>query len=391
MKAFSFARMPEIVFGAGSFEKLPGIMVGFGKRALVITGGASHREPHRWEKLVKAYEGLGGRIYHAMVRSEPSPKIVDECAKEFRDKDIEVVAAWGGGSVVDAGKAVSAMLREKHSVENFLEGVGVMAPGGDKAPFIAVPTTAGTGSEATNNAVISSVGERGYKKSLRHENYCPNVALIDPKLHAGCPPDVSAASGMDAFSQLLEAWVSTEASPMTDALALSGLKRVEKSLVAVCTDSANDPDARGDMAYAALMSGIVLSRAGLGTVHGLAGPIGGFFDIPHGVACGALVGAVASATVGKLMSEYGPGHPALAKFAKAGAVLAGVATQDVDEGCALLEKVIREWNRTLKIPMLGAYGITENDFSKITDAASNKNNPYPFKKEEMAEILRSRL
>jgi len=391
VKPFTFDRIPKIVFGPGRFNDLPGITAGFGQNVLAVTGGASHREAARWDKFVKEVENGGGRVFHAMVRREPSPRIVDDIVAEFRPQNIVVVVALGGGSVVDAGKAISAMLRVEGSVEDYLEGVGDAIHSGIKTPFIAVPTTAGAGSEATKNAVISRVGEGGYKKSLRHDNFAPDVALIDPKLHITCPPDVSAACGMDTFTQLLEGYVSTKASPMTNAPALGGLKCASRSLVAACTDGAKDIEVRGDMAYAALMSGIVLSNADLGTVHGLASSIGGFFDIPHGVVCATLVGAVSSATIAKLMSKHGPNHPALAKYAKVGAMMVASESTDVEEGCSLLEKVIKEWRRTLKIPMLGAWGVTEKDLDRIAEATSNKGNPIELSKDEIAQVVRTRL
>lgn len=203
--------------------------------------------------------------------------------------------AIGGGSVIDCGKAVAAMLVEDGSVQDYLEGVGTRKPSGAKIPFIAVPTTAGTGSEATKNAVVCDRKE-GYKKSLRHDAYMPDVAVIDPELTMTAPRPVTIACGLDAVSQLIESYTSTKANVFTDSLALTALSHASESLLPHCLDQGNDISLRGKMSYAALISGITLSHAGLGAVHGMAGPLGGLFPVPHGVTCGKLLFPKASTT-----------------------------------------------------------------------------------------------
>ena len=293
---------------------------------------------------------------------------------------------------MDAGKAVSAMLLQEGSVVDYLEGVGTgVEHSGKKVPLVAVPTTAGTGSEATKNAVLSRPGPQGFKKSLRHDNFVPDVVLLDPKLMLSCPPFITAACGMDAFTQLLESYVSTKASPMTDALALSGLEHIGASLVLACTHGAGDENVRASMAYAALMSGITLANAGLGLVHGLASAIGGGFDIPHGVVCGTLMGAVNAFTIQKLTAEQGPEHPALKKYARVGALLKGMQMGDVAQGCEMLLETIASWTETLKIPHLGEYGIRESDFDGILAGSGNKNNPLPLGADEIRGVLKERL
>jgi alcohol dehydrogenase class IV len=278
------------------------------------------------------------------------------------------------------------------SVLDYLEGVGTGAVhSGEKVPFVAIPTTSGTGSEATKNAVLSRIGPDGFKKSLRHDNFVPDVVVLDPQLMLSCPPNITAACGMDAFTQLLESYVSTNASPMTDTLAFSGLEGIGRCLVPACTDGANDVEVRGGMAYAALMSGITLANAGLGVVHGLASPMGGCFDIPHGVVCGTLIGAATSTTIAKLMEKYDEKHPALRKYARVGALLCGAEEGDVSKGCELLMGKIDEWTEMLGIPRLGAYGIQESDFDKIIAGTGSKNNPVMLEPDEIREILQDRL
>ena len=217
-----------------------------------------------------------------------------------------------GGSVMDAGKAVSAMIPVEGSITQYLEGVGDREHPGTKIPFIAMPTTSGTGSEMTKNAVISEVGEHGFKKSLRHTNFIPEMAIIDPEMMLSCPAGLTAASGMDAFTQLLESYVSRQANPMTDALALQGLKQIKNYLLRAYLEGDNNIEARSGMALAAMFSGITLAHAGLGLVHGFASPLGAYFDIPHGVVCGTLMAPVFAYTIENLIDQ--PDHPAIHKL-----------------------------------------------------------------------------
>jgi len=392
IQSFKFAGMPNIVFGAGKFRGVGEIIKRFGKTVLIVTGESSFRASVKWDNLLVSLKDRSIGHFHVSVEGEPSPDIIDATVAEFGDKQIEVVLACGGGSVVDAGKAISAMMILKGSVCDYLEGVGTGAiHDGSKVPFIAVPTTSGTGSEATKNAVLSRIGSDGFKKSLRHDNFVPDIALLDPLLTLSCPHHVTAACGLDALTQLLESYVSTNASPVTDALALGGLESAGKCLVPACTDGSDDADVRAGMAYAALMSGVTLANAGLGVVHGLASPIGGRFDIPHGVVCGTLIGAATSVTIDRLMNEHGANHPALVKYANVGALLSGSDENDVETGCRILIENVNEWIEKLEVPRLSPYGIQEKDLDDIASGASNKNNPAQLDTSEITEVLRARL
>jgi alcohol dehydrogenase class IV len=294
---------------------------------------------------------------------------------------------------LDAGKAISAMLPQNDSVYEYLEGTGDKKHNGEKLPFIAVPTTSGTGSEATKNAVLSKVGEQGFKKSIRHDRFIPDMAVIDPELMVSCPPDVSAACGMDAFTQLLESYLSTQASPLSDALAYSGISFLRDSLVAVCTTEGHRVERRASMAYASLVSGITLANAGLGVVHGLASPIGGFFSIPHGFVCGTLVGAETRVNIQKLREQKQEDRVALRKYAKIGALISGrdSGEESVDRCCDLLVETIDAWTEMLKIPRLSKYGVLASDLSKIVEASDNKKNPVRLSKDEIRDLLLMRL
>ena len=317
-----------------------------------------------------------------------SPELIDSIASDLRASTVDAVVSIGGGSVIDAGKAVSAMLKADGPVMDYLEDVGAKQHSGRKVPFIAIPTTAGTGSEATANAVLSRPGPKGFKKSLRHVNFTPDVAIIDAELMVGCPPGVTAACGMDAFTHLLESYVSIKASPMTDALAESGMAFVRDNLVPACSTRAHDTDTRGAMAYAALMSGITLANAGLGVVHGMASAIGGYCPIPHGVICGNLVGPATRATIQKLFAND-PKHPALEKYARAGYLLSGSHFDTIENGCDLLLHTIDTWTRKLELPSLASFGFAQVDVDTIVAESSNKNNPVKFDKEDLRQICRN--
>jgi len=387
--SFTFSKIPRIHFGQGKLNDLPGILREFGNKALIITGASSLKSSGRWDVLVKALNQNNITHFDFTVTGEPSPDIVDGAVSRLRDKDIDVVASIGGGSVIDAGKAISAMLPHQGSVLDFLEAVGTKLHSGEKVPFVAVPTTSGTGSEATKNAVLSRVGPDGFKRSLRHDNFVSDVALIDPELMLSCPPDITAACGMDAFCQLLESYVSTKSNPMTDALALSGLKLAKDNLVLACGSAAGDVSVRAPMAYASLISGITLANAGLGIVHGLASPIGGYFDIPHGVVCGTLIGAATRVNIYALKNSND--KSSLKKYADIGALLTGCQTNDIELCCNLLIEKIEDWVEQLKLPYLSKYGIAESHLDQIIQSTGQKENPVELIESEIRKILLARM
>ena len=393
MKPFAFSGIPGIVFGPGEFRRVHRIIKEMGDHVLVVTGVSSLERSGKWDELESGLEKETIRCSRVTLRGEPSPDFVDDTVSRFRDRGIQVVLAVGGGSVVDAGKAISAMLTQETSVYEFLEGIGNRTHNGEKLPFVAVPTTSGTGSEATKNAVLSKVGPQGFKKSIRHDRFVPDVAVIDPELMLSCPPEVSAACGMDAFTQLLESYVSTQASPFTDALAYSGISFLKDSLIPVCTTEGESIEKRAAMAYASLVSGMTLANAGLGVVHGLASPIGGLFSIPHGVVCGTLVGAETRVNIEKLRRRKQGDSIALRKYAKIGALLSGKAfrEEEIHPCCDLLIERIDGWIETLAIPRLGMYGIRASDLDRIAGSAGNKNNPVALSADEIKDLVSMRL
>lgn len=331
-----------------------------------------------------------GIVYDIVsITGEPTPEIIDKAVSKTGSRKIDVVAGIGGGSVLDAGKAISAMLYKTDQVVQYLEGIGNKAHPGTKVPFIAVPTTSGTGSEATKNAVISSVGKNGFKKSLRHDNFVPDFAVVDPGLTLNCPPDITAAGGMDCFTQLTEAFLSQKSSGYTDAIALEGLKAVKSSLVK-CVKDGSDLSARSEMSYAALSSGICLANAGLGAVHGFASSIGGMFKVPHGVVCGTLMAAANEINVRELRRS-GTNPSALGKYALLGNFFSDETGRSDDYYTDWFISFLYRLTDELNMPLLGKYGITKEDTGAICSGTEIKNNPVNLDMEVLTEILSKRL
>jgi alcohol dehydrogenase len=388
---FGFTRTPQIIFGIGKFNLLAEITRQYGSTMLIVTGSSSLQNSGKADWLNQELGKCQVKFYYESITSEPSPQIVDRVVKKYQESSIDVVLSIGGGSVVDAGKAVSAMLGKKESVVNYLEDVGHKDHDGSKVPFIAVPTTAGTGSEATKNAVLSVVGSQGYKKSLRHDNFVPDIALIDPELTVSCPANVTAACGMDAFTQLLESYVSSKASPLTDALAYSGIEALKDNLIPIILSSGQNLQMRSAMSYASLLSGITLANAGLGIVHGLASSIGGFYDIPHGVVCGTLIGIATQINIERLMVDKKENHSQLKKYADIGRLLSNDGCETTEKCCTALVRKIEEWTEKLKLPRLANYGITPASVEKIVADTSNKNNPVKLNKNDIRKIILNRI
>lgn len=392
--SFNFARIPHVIFGSGKVKELYKIIPKFGKNVFFVIGGSSLKSSGKLDEITSGLESRSIAYSFISIAEEPSPSLIDDSVAKFRGENIDLVVGIGGGSVTDAGKAISAMIPKEDSIKNYLEGVGRKVHDGIKVPFIAIPTTSGTGSEATKNAVIREVGPNGFKKSLRHDNLIPNVAIIDPKLMFSCPPSISAACGMDAFTQLLEAFVSPKGSPITDALAHSGMKYVSANLIPACTSEASNIEVRAAMAYGSLMSGITLANAGLGIVHGLASPIGGFFNIPHGVVCGTLLAEATKMNIKMLQQQGSTGKEGLRKHADIGALLTGkegVEKGRVEEYCSILTDTLDNWTQELKIEKLGKYGMNPEDIEIIVEKAGLKNNPVNLNKEQIKTIVMNRL
>jgi alcohol dehydrogenase class IV len=379
---FEFATAGRVMVGGGRAAELPGVLAGLGSRVLVCTGA----NPERHAALL-----AGLRLPAAVfpVAGEPTIEMARAGAAAAREHGADVVAAIGGGSVIDTGKAVAVLLGNGGDPLDYLEVVGagrkITRP---SVPCVAVPTTAGTGAEVTANAVLAAP-EHQVKASLRSPLMLPRVALVDPGLTVSCPPPVTAASGMDALTQCLEPFVSVRANPVTDGLAREGLRRAAAGLRAAYADGA-DLTARADMAVCSLLGGIALANAKLGAVHGLAGVVGGTAPVPHGAACAALLAPVIEANVRALRSGP-PGHPALDRYAEAARLLTARPGATIDEGLAW----IRETITRLAIPGLAAYGVRAQHADAIAAQAarssSMQGNPVVLSDDDLRAVLLSAL
>ncbi len=379
---FEFATAGRIMAGAGRAAELPGVLAGLGSRVLVCTGA----NPARHAGLL---EGLGLPAAVLEVGAEPTVGLARAGVAAAREHGADMVVAIGGGSVIDTGKAVAMLLGNGGDPLDYLEVIGAGQPVSRPAvPCVAVPTTAGTGAEVTANAVLASPEHR-LKASLRSPLMIPRVALVDPELTVSCPPPVTAASGLDALTQCLEPLVSRQASPLTDGLAREGLRRAAAGLRAAYADG-EDLAARTDMAMCALLGGMALANARLGAVHGLAGVIGGVADVPHGIACAALLAPVIEANV-KALRSGPPGHPALERYAQAAGLLTGDPAAAVEDALAWTRQTLT----LLAVPGLAAFGVRPQHAGEIAAKAlissSMQGNPVALSHGDLEAILQRAL
>jgi alcohol dehydrogenase class IV len=371
---FDFATAGRIVVGAGRAVEVPALVAGLGSRAFVCTGS----RPDRHADLVP--DGVT-----FAVRGEPTIDVARAAVAAARQHGADVVVAVGGGSVIDLAKAVAMLLANGGDPLDYLEVVGAGRPiTRPSLPCVAVPTTAGTGSEVTANAVLASPEHR-LKASLRGPHLLPRVALVDPLLTLSCPPEVTAASGLDALTQCLEPFVSVQASPLSDAVAREGLRRAAAGLRRAHADGSDVP-ARTDMALCGLLGGMALANAKLGAVHGFAGVVGGALDVPHGLACAALLVPVVEANVAALRTRA-PAAPALARYEEAARLLTADASASIEDGVGWLRETVER----LGGPRLGAYGLRPEHADEVVAgaarASSTRGNPIVLEPDELHAIL----
>jgi alcohol dehydrogenase len=392
--AFTLGRLPRITFGAGSLAAVPRIAASHGSRAVLVTGGRSfNASPRRAELEAGLAEAGVTLVGSCVVTGEPGPEDVEGPVERFRGAGVEVVLGVGGGAVLDTAKAIAGLLPVDTVLLDHLEGVGRGVPYPGRAlPVVAVPTTAGTGSEATRNAVVTRRGPDGYKRSFRDESMVPADAVVDPDLLATAPRSLIAANGLDALTQLLESYTSQRSTPVTDALALDGMAKARDGLLAwhADPDGPEAPAARSRMAYAALLSGVCLANAGLGAVHGFASPLGAQLPIPHGMACGAVLWQVIEANVAALTARD-RGSVALPKYAIAGRLLAELpeTTPDEEARSALVD-TLRTWVERLEVPGLASFGLTDALIPVVvadSPGSSMRTNPVELTEEELTAIL----
>lgn len=382
--SLNIAGLPKIIFGSGKFSGLSKIISNYGSNALIFVGGESLKKSGRLRALIVQLNQAQIKYKIISVWEEPDTEAIDAVASQFRKVPVDVIVAIGGGSVIDFGKSVSAMLPVDGPVKDYLEGVGTKQPPGAKMPFIAVPTTAGTGCETTKNAVVCDRKE-GYKKSLRHDAYMPDVALVDPELTLTSPRHITIACGLDALSQLIESYTSTKADVSLDTLTLKALAYISESLMPLALEQSNDISLREKMSYAAMVSGITLTKSGLGAVHGIAGPLGGLSPVPHGIACGKLLFPVMSFVVKKIIDKNNAA--AQKRFADIGKILAGDGDGDDIFYCKQFLVVLDKWIRALKLPQLSRFGMTASHMERTIELSDSKNSPVILTKEEIKVVL----
>lgn len=379
--SFEFATATRVLFGPGRLAEAPEAIRGLGgSRVLLVTGA----NPTRARPLQDALERLGLGVTVFSVDGEPTVERAREGTARIAEAGCDAVVALGGGSALDAGKAIAALAANGGDPLDYLEVIGRgQPPTRPSLPFMAIPTTAGTGSEVTRNAVLGSKDAK-VKASLRSPHMLPRVALVDPDLLSGAPAAVLASSGMDALSQLIEPFLSARANPLTDALAREGLRRSARSLRRAVLDGADAP-AREDLALASLFGGLCLANAGLGAVHGFAAPVGGMFDAPHGAVCAALLPAVLDVNLRALRARA-PTHPSLPRVQELAVLLTGRADARAEDAVAWVD----ELRAALGVPGLGRYGLTEAQVpalvTKAKGASSMKANPLVLTDAELAEI-----
>jgi alcohol dehydrogenase class IV len=390
---FEYFSVPRIVFGAGQLAQLGAIVRGLGARPLVLYNAGQRGDGGVADRCEKLLAAAGLHSLFLRQRGEPAVADVDAGAKLARENDCDCVLGLGGGSAIDAAKAVAALLANGGSALDYMEVVGA----GRKlakpaAPWVAVPTTAGTGAEVTRNAVITAPQSK-FKASIRAEGMLARVALVDPELGLGVRPEVTARSGMDALCQCIESYTSNAAHAMSDALALRGVELAARSLRRAFADGA-DLEARTDMALCALISGMTLGNVGLGAVHGFAAPLGANYPVPHGAICGVLLPLVIEANVAALRQRP-EALAVLAKYARVGRALAGDPSLDDQQAIERAIIETRAMVRHLRLPPLGDFGLTECDVPRLVElarkASSMRYNPVVLSDEALAGVLRTAI
>lgn len=378
---FEFATAARIIFGPGTAAQAGPLAAQMGRRACVVFGKSRTRA----DPVVRSLKDNGIKIAFFTVPVEPTTEIAQQGAQFARDEQCDLVVGVGGGSVIDTGKVIATLLTNEGEPLDYMEVVGKgRKPASRAAPCIAVPTTAGTGAEVTQNAVLQSPEHR-VKASMRSPLMLPAAAIIDPDLTLSMPPPVTAATGLDALTQLIESYTSNKANPLTDGICREGMMRAARSLQKCHTDG-NNRKARQDMAVAALFGGLALANAKLGAVHGIAGPLGGMFPVPHGTVCARLLPHVIETNVRALRSRE-PDSPLLARYVEVGRILTGRPRATVQDGVDWIVSLCK----VLRTPGLAEFGVTADTIPEITAKAQNagsmKANPIGLTDDEVSAII----
>ncbi|MDH7600090.1 MAG: iron-containing alcohol dehydrogenase [Sedimentisphaerales bacterium] len=385
MMDFEFATATRILFGPGTVKKVAPAVARMGRRVLIVTG----RSPGRAQGLIDDLDALGLVHRTFQATSEPTVQMASEAISLARDQGVEVVVGIGGGSAIDLAKVSAAMLGNQGDLLDYLEVVGrgkvIERP---SVPWVAVPTTAGTGAEVTSNAVLL-VPDHGRKVSIRSPLMLARLAVVDPELTMSLPASVTAYTGLDALTQLIEAFVSTGANPITDGLCQQGLAVLSRS-IRTAYRSGQDIAARTDMALASLLSGMALSNAGLGLVHGIAGPLGGMIRAPHGAICGRLLPYVMEANI-LALARTGSNQQALQKYQQIARLLTGKAEAEIGDSVRAVAAICQD----LDIPGLAHWGLTPSSIPPIAklslESSSTKSNCVQLDIGQVTELVHKAL
>ncbi len=382
---FEFSTATQIIFGAGKAREIGTYAPTMGQRAMVVTG----RNPARSDIILEQLNKQGIESISVSVPGEPTTDMALAGVQKARQAACDWVIGIGGGSVIDTGKVIAALLTNAGKLLDYLEVIGKAKPLEKMpAPYVAVPTTAGTGAEVTRNAVLESPEHR-VKVSMRSPLMLPRLAVVDPEVTCSMPPPITASTGLDAFTQLLEAFVSNNTNPLTDGICREGLRRAAGSLVRVFEDG-SDTEAREAMSLASLFGGLALANAKLGAVHGIAGPLGGMFKAAHGAICGRLLPFVMEMNISALQMRE-PESPSLARYREVAQIVTGKTEAEPSDGINWIQNVCSR----LKLPPLADYKITEADFPLLVEkaqvASSMKGNPIQLTEKELLKILRQAL
>lgn len=385
---FEFLPTPRIFFGLKQFHKIGTLVKELGSRLLIVASGSALNSPETRETFTVSISKQDIEFDTYLITGEPTIETIDSGVQKAKEFNADVIMGLGGGSAVDASKAIAGLFTNGGSARDYMEVIGkgsvITQP---SLPIITVPTTAGTGSEVTKNAVVLAEKEK-FKASIRSPLLIPNIAIIDPKLMQTVPPSVTATCGMDALTQLIEAYTSKKSQPLTDTLALLGVKKVSKSLL-TCYRKGQLLEAREDMALASLLSGICLANSGLGAVHGFASPMGGL-RIPHGVICAALLTPTIEANIKQLTMKDSE-NTTLIKYAKLGEIISEKIIPSINDAHIALVDYLKNLTKKLNIPTLSEFALTDSDVQTIVEKAmkssSMKYNPIELKEGVLKEIL----
>jgi alcohol dehydrogenase class IV len=382
---FEFATSGRIIFGLGTLQRVGEFLGDFGPKVLLVGG----KDRSRSGPLTEQLDRLEIEQIEFRVAGEPTVDLIDRGVRLARSSGATGILGFGGGSVLDSAKAIAGLATNPGEITDYLEVIGKAKPLKSPAlPLCAIPTTAGTGAEVTRNAVLGSP-EHQVKVSLRGAVLLPRLVLIDPEVTLLLPPQVTASTGLDTLTQLIEPYVSIRANPITDTFCLAGIPRVAQALPRAFRDG-QDRSARSDMSLASLFGGMALANAGLGAVHGFAAPIGGMLDAPHGAICAALLPHVMDMNIRALQRRM-PESEALRRYNALGSLLLNKATAKADDAV----KWVHDLCRALNVPSLGKLGIQGEHIKELVEKAQRANsmkaNPILLEADELADVLRAAL